>query len=245
MKSKKFQKKKMPHAAKKIDASQNSRIMSIEKKIKDMENDPELKWWDHQIELLAASPVTVPVNINPLLQGTTSTTRLANRVQATSVQGRYTFIQDENSLAPYTGRVIVFWDKGPKGAACATTDLLDLTTITSANSNTVYAPYNLKNAPRFKILYDKSFTVNPIVAFSQENNASGTPNDIITFVPVQSHPYHFKIPLKRVVNYGLGNAGTIADISQNALYVVCLSDIAVGADPPQMTGGFRFIYKDC
>lgn len=237
-----FKKKQLPHASKKVDAEQNKRIEGIEKKIKTIDRDIEVKWKDVMNDTFIMSPVSIVDLLNPLAQGNTSITRLGDKVQATSIQGRYCVFNDNDNLVPNIWRVIIFWDRGPKGAAPIFSDILDTTTMTSAASNTVYAPYNLKNVPRFKILYDQS----GIIQVNQQLTTvlAGATTTTTAVLTQSSNVYHFKIPLKRIVNYGLGNAGTVADISQNGLFGLYLSDIPAASQPPAIVIGTRFLFKD-
>lgn len=233
-----FKKKKLPFAPKKIDADQNKAIANLQKKVKELDQDTEVKWKDTQIDGNVATPVTTCILLNGIAQGTTALLRVGDKVQATSIQFRYNFLTDFDNLNANIVRMIIFWDRQPNGATPLFSDVLDVTTITSAASNTVYAPYNLKNAPRFKILYDKMDVLNVQQSFTE---AAGT---VTSAIAVASHPRHGKIPLKRIVNYGLGVAGTIADISANALYCLFLSDIGAASQPPVIVSGWRFLFKD-
>lgn len=237
-----FRKKPLPHASKKVDAEQNKRIEGIEKKIKTIDRDIEVKWKDIINDTFVMTPVSVCQLLNPLAQGNSAITRIGDKVQSTSIQGRYAVFNDNDNLVPNIWRVIIFWDRGPKGAVPLVSDVLDLTTITSAAANTVYAPYNLKNVPRFKILYDLS----GMLQVNQQLTTvlSGATTTTTAVLTQGSNIYHFKIPLKRIVNYGLANAGDITDISQNALYALYLSDIPSGSQPPAIVIGTRFLFKD-
>jgi len=100
-------------------------------------------------------------------------------------------------------RTIVFMDMETKGAAPAITDVL--TTATSMSF------YNSGNLHRFKILLD----------------------DVVTLQGVKGQPaaacfFHKTIPLGIPIWFNNGNAGTVADISKNSIYVLSISNIAAG-----------------
>lgn len=237
----KIRKKKLPFASKRIDASQNKAIQNLQKKVRELDQDTEVKWKDTQIDGNVATPVTTCVLLNGVAQSagaSSAITRIGDKVQATSIQFRYNFLMDPDNLIGNIVRMIIFWDRQPNGATPLFSDVLDVTTITSAASNTVYAPYNLKNAPRFKILYDKMDVLNV------QQDLTVVAGNVTAAIQVASHPRHGKIPLKRIVNYGLNTGGTITDISSNALFCLFLSDIGAASQPPVIVSGWRFLFKD-
>lgn len=233
-----FKKKPLPFVSKRIDAAQNKKIEYLEKKILQQKLEEEVKWKDTIQDPLAITPVTVCQLLNPLSQGDTQITREGGKVQATSIQGRYIVTTDADNLQGNVCRIIIFWDSQANGTTPQFSDVLDTTTITSAAANTIYAPYNLNKVPRFKILYDKTLVLNPELDLT---TAAGT---VVSAVPRSSPMHKFKIPLKRIVNYGLGNAGDATDISTNSLWGLYLSDIPAASQPPSITIGTRFLFKD-
>lgn len=104
-------------------------------------------------------------------------------------------------------RFIVFIDHQPNGAAPTVTDLL---TASSVVANT-----NLDNRNRFTIVMDRMFQLNASAESGSKRNINVT------------------IPLKMATTFNSGNAGTIADIQTNSLYLLTFSDVAAGA-----TAGF-------
>lgn len=237
----KYRSKPLPHASKKIDAEQNKKIINLEKKVRRINVGEESKWKDTLHNGLALTPAPISLSLlNGFVQGVADSNRIANKVQAMSVQFKGAVLMDPDCLIGAICRIIIFWDHTPNGVAPAFSDVLDTTTVTSASANTVFAPYNLDNQPRFKILKDKMFTLNGQTE-QRVVVATGTTDQLI---PAASHPVKFKIPLKRMCNYGLGNAGTIADISSGALYGMYLSTIPTGSQPPVLYAGIRFLYRD-
>lgn len=111
-------------------------------------------------------------------------------------------------------RVLVVLDNSCDGLAFAATDLL--------TSSSVYATYNSFNQMRFRVLYDSAFalaTAGPYQAF------------VVKALPANVH-----------VMYNAGNAGTIADINTNSLYLCYVSDQAVNTAVIQ--GYFRTWFID-
>lgn len=111
-------------------------------------------------------------------------------------------------------RVLVVIDNACDGLAFAATDLL--------TSSSVYATYSAFNQMRFRVLYDSVFalaTAGPFQAF------------VVKALPANVH-----------VMYNIGNAGTIADINTNSLYLCYVSDQAVNTGLIQ--GYFRTWFID-
>jgi len=80
-------------------------------------------------------------------------------------------------------------------------------------------------------LKDKFFAVNPFYVTTGPNVA-----DTMTF-------FRFKRKLGRRVKYN-GNAGTIADIVSNSLYIVTITDSVANNNVVQCNLSTRFIFKD-
>ena len=96
------------------------------------------------------------------------------------------------------------------------------------NAATIYGLRLLENRKRFKTLYDKS----------RYMNATAEPNS-----GCYTHKY---IKLKRplITEYNTGNAGTIADIVSNSLYLYGIGSSAPGATAGFCTGYVRIRYTD-
>jgi len=96
-----------------------------------------------------------------------------------------------------------------------------------ASTIMVQSPLNPDVWPsRFQILYDKVF----------HTDVEGGATDINAERQYRGHKR-----LNFVTQYNDGNAGTIADINKNALYVLLFSDEASGGTMPSVT--FSFVYK--
>lgn len=112
------------------------------------------------------------------------------------------------------GRMIIFADMQPNGAAPLVTDIL-----TGASS---VSQLNLNNRDRFKIYCDKVFAIN---AYAYNTTAQ-------TAVASLSNSYAVKkfksINLETI--YNAGTAGTIADIQSGALYMLTIGNRAAGTD---------------
>jgi len=115
-------------------------------------------------------------------------------------------------------RLIFFLDKMPQTATPALGDLLD----TSAGSDPCTQLRNLTNRKRFVILKDKHIVVDPYNTTAQ-------------------FEYYRKLGTHTI--FGSGNAGTIADIQEGALFLLALSDAATNKEP-NVTGNWRIRFID-
>lgn len=216
------------YAYKKKTGRKAPTVKSVAKSVKKLQKNQELKHVDITCGGVINDLLGTIVLLNPLSQGTTDTTRIANDVHNTSIQFRGCITSDsviaDGSQSSCIVRVLVFWDRQANGATVSMSDVFDQSVVTEE----WFAPYNMDYQKRFKILYDKTFTVNPNYGLA-------------TVQQGYKVPFRFKIPLGRETKYD-GNAGTVADIETNALYMYYISDNA----PPDCTlaGYTRLIYKD-
>ncbi len=136
--------------------------------------------------------------INGLSQGTTSTTRLGDTIRTTMLELNIRMSVNILSTVGYVVfRVFTIVDLQPNGSTFINSQYLN----TPGN---VLSAINLPNCKRFNTLDDEMFTL----------DLNG-PNAFVyrRVYNIDIHP-----------EYGLGNAGTIADISKNALFLLLLAD---------------------
>lgn len=107
-------------------------------------------------------------------------------------------------------RILLVLDKNPNGVAPAIADII------TANTSGLR---NLNNRKRFKILMDKRLVI----------NASGEPGTNKVIKKYKQCAY--------TTQYNAGNAGTIADINNGAIFLVTIGSSIVGA-----TAGTTFGY---
>lgn len=229
--------KVMPKTRK--DAEQDKKIQNVQRHVKKIIRMEELNHVDTIISgvALGSDPgVAQTILLNGLVQGDTNITRNADETMFTSLQLRGYVVSDTDQVNGIICRVIVFWDKHPNGVAPTAANLLDNSVITLL----VNSPYNSDFYKRFKILYDRRFTLNPNSA-ATTTPASGV---VAATVPI-TVPFEHRKQFNRQSNYGLGNAGTIADIARGACYILLLSSTTVaGGTAPLMNAGIRMIFKD-
>lgn len=158
------------------------------------------------------SGVVVPLNL--CSQGTSVTTREGNSVKNKSLAGKYTAYWNTASVQTFQWiRFMIIHDSQPNGV------LPNINTILQTVN--YLSPKNDAGRQRYRTLHDKTFCV------SQQGN------------PNIEQDIYFK--LGDHTNYGLGNAGTIADISTGAYYLVMISDVALNGPGAAWYTRMRFI----
>lgn len=148
--------------------------------------------------------------LNAIAKGTNDTGRIGNQVVIKSV-----WIRGFAAVTPATGvdqihRYMLVWDKAPEGATPAITDIL--------NAVTVYSFPNEDNRWRFKLMFDKTFSL----------NATAEAGSIKPIKPF--------IKCIKKVHYNDNSLGDIRDIQSGALYFVAIGTSAAGATAGSYTG---------
>lgn len=164
---------------------------------------------------------TIPITgtmilLNPLIQGTTATTRIGNQVRCKNVLMRFNLTLDSNATRTYI-RCMLLWDRQPNGALPGLDDILE---TVGTGGMVVNSPLERDFAFRFKLLRDKRYTVytdKPIV-----------------FVK-------WFIRLGRRIRYDDSNAGDITDIATNSLIFVMVSTEATNTPGGAIFSRLRFI----
>lgn len=208
------------------------KLKNLDKRIKKINSKMELKFNDvfqSSISIDDTAGNGVMTLLNGIATGDSNITRDGNEIFGTSIQFRGVYSSDGDSLGITLLRTIVFWDSQSNGAAPTQGQLLELGIVTSA----LFAPYNMNNQKRFKIVYDKLITLNPQAGI----DAAGTTTDAFP----NSMVFKKKIKLGRIVKYS-GATAAIGDIASNSLYVYQVSNQA--AEFPLAAVGYRFIFKD-
>lgn len=141
------------------------------------------------------------VLLNGLSQGTSAITRNGQSIKMTSIffHGLWTI---NASAATTIGRVLIILDTQANGAAPAAADVL-------VSPSAVLSPLVIGNGKRFIVLSDIRVSL----------SINGT--EIIRRKKFMKCGYHVK--------FNTGNAGTIADIQTNSLYMLHVSDNGVNA----------------
>ncbi len=186
---------------------------------------PELKFLDFSTtDAVVSSTASATVDsVIKMVQGLTSSTRIGSKVTLESISWRFTLTlpADATPSPSDSVRLFVIWDKSCKGAVTTFTDAYQ-----SAGDINVFR--SLEHTSRFKILLDKRFDLNPM----------GGPGATDTSFEVATHGTFFwtgHIPIQ----YD-GNAGTVADVTENNVGVFAISKAGLAA----LAGTMRVRYCD-
>lgn len=184
----------------------------------------EWKFVDTQIPGVAMTNAARLDLLNGLQPGTSASQRIGMKVTCKSLEFKFFCRPNGASTAIQWNRVIIFIDRQANGVGPgASTDVVMFQDAVS--------PRNLANRKRFKIIYDKSFFIDP-----------ATTNNAGTISRMFKGYIKFRRPL--VTEYNTGVAGTVADISTNALYLIQWGESAAGPQNSQFNGFFRVRYVD-
>jgi hypothetical protein len=168
--------------------------------------------------------------LNPIIQGTTGNNRSGREIKLDHLRLNMTFtIAGQNDIDIV--RYIVFLDKESRGTAPAVGDVVQNATF---GIGAILSSHNFDNVPsRFKILADEIVILKPTVSVNSTNTV--WQNDI------KHRLLH--IPLKSLTHYyNASNAGTIADIDSNALYLVTWGQDAT--NPVIFAYDSRVVFRD-
>jgi len=141
-----------------------------------------------------------------IVNGTTLNQRIGSRVQYTYVSLRG--VIEPDSAVPVMGRIMILYDKEQNTGTFATTAGLLLKTPYSGATITALAQYDPLYLDRFKVLFDKSYGIQPVSSFAESN-----------MIPVD-----VTIPLNLP---GVWNTGTVPRGS----IVLCLCGYYASGDP--------------
>nr|DAW01721.1 MAG TPA: STNV protein [Cressdnaviricota sp.] len=177
----------------------------------------ELKAADVSADVACDSTGTLAL-LNGIARGDDINERTGRQVVMRSLQ-----LKLQTSVTAGTGtdqvqRYMIVLDSQTNAAALTLAQVL-------GGSSTIAFPL-LENRMRFKILYDR------FVAF----NATAEPGSKKTFV--------INKKLNVPVTFNAGDAGTVADIVSNSLYLIVLSTNAAGATAGSATYASRIRYED-
>jgi len=168
--------------------------------------------------------------LNNLSQGFNEVSRIGDQAKAQKITMSMNISAVATSVLNQKFRYIIFWYKNPRGVAPTALDFFGTatpTTFTGYNFNTV------DFQSRYTVIRDKMFNMSD---HNQSLLAASTLNYDIN---------PFSINLKnKSCDYTLGNAGTIADIDKNALYIWFLGNASSGANSVTVTTGGNYFFKD-
>ncbi len=190
-----------------------AQVLSDVNSIRKMFNT-ELKYNDSVATTTVGTTFTIYL-LNALTQGTTSTTRLGDTIRASRLQLNISCNINTASTTGYVDfRIFVIRDLQPNGATFAAASYLQAPT-------NVLSPINMAQCKRFVTIDDQIFTL----------DLQGP--EAYTYRKVYELNFH--------PEYGLGNAGTVADISKDALFLAVLSNDNTNMPGYTFYSRFQFI----
>jgi len=242
---KKQYKKSMPLPKTKTDDIQNKQITSLQKKLKKLEGEPEIKHVDEFNGLAAitnAGLFDTPLTPNPR-QGTSDIQRIGDEIQLTSMRIKCNFKGSTALMGPSRIRFIVLWDKQFAGALPPV--------FTSVNPNAIFddsivtdgtlSPRNQNTIDRYEFLHDKIYTLNP--NFALQVTAVGAVTTTTQSIPYSRYVDKYFKTAKKVKF--VADAGAVTDLAGNVPLLLWISDQAVVANQPILSFSIRINYKDC
>lgn len=202
-----------------------SGIAKIKRQLKALSSHQELKYWDYNdsgdvINITAKEAPEDPECLNVITQGTTSTTRIGDKISAKrcTIHG---YISGTALTEDAIIRVVVFRSKQNNNALADWGDLFQDSTDSTVTS---FRRWDTKKL--YKVYSDQTYTMG--VAADE---------GVTSLIP-----FNINIKLKNNVHY-TANTGAVTDIRTNAMYIICCSNVA-GANWPTVSFKSRFTYYD-
>lgn len=159
--------------------------------------------------------------LNGLQPGTGASQRIGMKVAIRSLEFKGQVRVTAATGVDQIQRYIILLDRQANGAApAALTDFL--------TGGVYYSLRNLANRRRFKAIHDRMFSL----------NASGEPDS------QRCWKFYIKFRKPIIVEFNAGNAGTVADIVTNSLYLMSLGQAPAGATAGSILGYCRLRYTD-
>lgn len=150
------------------------------------------------------------VLLNPLSQGTSAHERVGDQVRFKSIDVRLAMANTVDAVI--WCRTMIIRDNQPNGAVPTVANLLEDT------GGAIQSFRNLDYGKRFKVYYDN------VHCFKATSTGYC---DQPSFVSIHVDLYNTKKQnIPNITEYGLGNAGTIADISKGAYYLFVITNTA-------------------
>lgn len=210
--------------------SLRKQVFNVKKSVKEIQNKEELKYLDTFLNGTTIGTTATLTLLNGMVLGDDVSNRTGDDISPTSIQFRCTIAQAPTQVAFGTiWRHMILWDSQANGAIMSAGDILDQGVITPG----IIAPYKRQYQKRFKIVYDKTISLNP---------GTVDPANATTEIVQPITHKKFKKALGRVVKYrNAQNSGTITDIASNSLYSYWVASVASAGT---VTCGYRMYFKD-
>lgn len=167
--------------------------------VRQMQRNIEMKWVGASTlsDVIPIAGAGQMAGIGPYLQqGTTSTTRLGDKITVKSLALRINIALGALEATGCSVRIIIGYDRKPNGALPAITDILE--------ADDLQAAYNTvgPNRGRFQFLTDRTI-------------------DFDSAQARWSDKFFLKKDLQVIYN---GNAGTVADLDKGSIFIASLAD---------------------
>lgn len=166
-------------------------------------------------DAVIASSVTL---LNGIARGDEINQRIGREITMRSIQFQYTARVTPTTGVDQEQRVLLVYDRQTNASALTAAQVL--------NAVNTLSPRNLENRKRFKILYDRTFTL----------NASGEAGSFVT--------RRFYRRLRHPVTFNSGAAGTVADIVTGSVYLVAIGSQVAGPTAGFVSFSSRIRYSD-
>lgn len=199
----------------------------------------ERKWLDVHAQTQTFSTAGNFVTVNGMTKGTDIYQRIGRRVKMTSFHIRGWVLQNQNGAAASADqlRMLVVYDREPNGSVPGIAEILQDTNNAGSTFTDSTSHMNLVNSDRFAIL--KDFTWAVVQANASANQPAQALGDYSTNITIK---YNKKLNLD--VKYNSGNAGTIADITTGALYVVTIGTQVAANEQYELFWSSRIRFTD-
>lgn len=196
---------------------------------------PEQKYKEVEVSTTVSTTQALSL-INGMVQGDTNATRDGLKIVITKLEFECQLIMSETATGGFDrGKISLFIDKNANGAAPLFSTITGSAVIAPYTNSTGFTPL-LKNGQ-----FDDQFYIIKDWDYVLDANSFNGPATVW-----QRDTVHLKYnkPLRRVIEYNLGNAGTVADIVTNAMYVGRIGGQAAGATATSMAFLVRIWYTD-
>lgn len=167
------------------------------------------------------------VLLNATTQGTTGSSRTGRRFKMERLQIDGLYLSQSALSYEDVLRVVVVYDKEPRGGAFTTTDLFENNTFGTIQCT---SPLRFDNLDRFQVLADRLLIW-------------ATPTTVTAPAGLRVYArFHLDIGLGQVVKCYNTSAGTVADIDEGSLYLVQVTNQT--ANVPDVTVNTRVTFRD-
>jgi len=216
----------------------------LKKEIKEIKDDLiELKHFDTAFTTQnATSGNGLVVNLMNIDQGDQPTNRNGNQIKTTSAQIRFHVITPVGQRGTCFLRCIVFWDRQANlSAPVMKTSTNNQGMLDDRLSQpTLLTHINFNAIDRYKILYDKVYTINPVTMAAWSFSA---PNGSETEMLNEGIHKELYIKASRVVKYGDDGSASVWPLT-NSLCVAFYSTVSGADEAPNVSFNGRIYYRD-